>query len=56
MTGVFSLINMVLGPTIACLAARFPRRQKVLETLGGVLLIFGLALLGYSLDLMFGRP
>jgi len=56
MIGALSVISVVVGTTIACVAGRYPRHQRDLETLGGVLLIAGFALLGYSLELTLGRP
>jgi hypothetical protein len=38
------------------MAARHPRYQQVMETVGGVLLIAGFALLGYALERLFADP
>jgi hypothetical protein len=51
-----AVVSVLLGATIAYLASRFPKHQARLETLAGVLLIAGLALLGYFLEVAFGRP
>jgi VIT1/CCC1 family predicted Fe2+/Mn2+ transporter len=51
--GVF---GVVLGTVIACRADRRPRHQATGESLAGVLLIAGFALLGYSLEAIFGPP
>lgn len=49
MVAAVSLISVVLGGTVACLAERFPARVEALETAAGVLLIGGLAFLGSTL-------
>lgn len=56
MTCVLGILGVVLGTVIAHLADRRPRHQATMETLGGLLLITGFALLGYSLELTFGPP
>jgi cytochrome c biogenesis protein CcdA len=47
---------VVAGATVAWIVARHPRHREVIEMIGGSLLIAGFALLGYSLECVFGRP
>jgi VIT1/CCC1 family predicted Fe2+/Mn2+ transporter len=47
---VLAIASLALGITIACLAERHPRHRQFMQTLGGVLLIAGLAVLGHLLD------
>jgi MFS family permease len=49
MTGL-GVASLVVGSAIAFLAERYPRHQQSIQTLGGVLLIAGLAVLGYLLN------
>ena len=51
-----STISLVLGTTVAYLATGYPERQAVMETVGGILLISGLGLMGYALEAVLGRP
>ena len=44
-----SLISIVTGATLACVAEHVPSRVAVLETGGGALMVAGLALLGSAL-------
>ena len=50
-----STISLLLGTAIAYLASGDPERQAVLETVGGILLIGGLGLIGYALECL-GQP
>ena len=56
MIGGLSAISVVVGMVFAYMAGRHRCNQQVMETLGGVLLIAGFALLGYSLESIFGPP
>jgi hypothetical protein len=51
-----STISLLLGTAIAYLASGYPERQAVMETVGGVLLIGGLGLMGYALETILGHP
>jgi lipopolysaccharide export LptBFGC system permease protein LptF len=52
MIAFISAITVGLGVAVACMGSRYPRRQSILETLGGFLLIAGFGLLGYLLEFM----
>lgn len=52
----FSAMSVGLGVTIATMANGYPRHRKMMETVGGILLIAGLALLGGALGCVIGRP
>jgi uncharacterized membrane protein len=56
MIGALSVISVLVGTAFAYMAGRHPRHQQVMETFGGVLLIAGFALLGYSLEYIFTHP
>jgi hypothetical protein len=48
--GILALLSVVTGATLAYLADRFPaQRIEAVETLAGVLLIAGFALIGSGL-------
>jgi hypothetical protein len=51
-----STISLLLGTAIAYMAGRYPNQQEVMETVGGVLLIGGLGLMGYALEAALGPP
>ena len=51
-----SAISVVLGAAIATMADRCPRHRAVIETVAGVLIIAGLALLGCALECAICRP
>jgi hypothetical protein len=51
-----STISLILGTAIAYLASRYPKRQAVMEAVGGILLIGGLGLVGYALECVLGPP
>ncbi len=51
MLAFVSLISVLAGGATACCAERFPAYTEALETVAGVLLIGGLALLGSGLPL-----
>jgi hypothetical protein len=56
MIAILSVTSVLIGTAFAWMAARRPAHRKVMETFGGLLLIAGFALLGYSLDCIVGRP
>lgn len=49
MIAAFALISILTGSALAYAADNFPARTKLLEAIGGALLIAGLALLGSKL-------
>src|SRR4051812_29094697 len=49
MIGMFSLVSVLLGASLAYAADHVPARVELLESSGGALLIAGLALLGSAL-------
>ena len=51
-----SAISLLLGTAIAYLASGYPERQAVMETVGGILLLGGLGLIGYALETVLGHP
>jgi len=51
-----STISLILGTAIAYLASSYPKHQAAIETLAGVLLLGGLALMGYTLEAVLGQP
>ncbi len=51
-----STISLLLGTAIAYLASSYPERQAAMETVGGVLLLAGLGLMGYALETVLGHP
>ena len=52
----FSTMSLVIGAAVAYMASRYPERRAVMETVGGVLLIGGLGLMGYALEAVLGPP
>jgi hypothetical protein len=54
MITAFSTISLVLGTAIAYLANSYPNYRAVMETVGGILLIGGLGLVGYALAAVLG--
>jgi hypothetical protein len=56
MIEALSVLSVVIGAAAAWMAGRHPQHQRIMETFGGVLLIAGFALIGYSLECVFGRP
>ncbi|HEY2212017.1 MAG TPA: hypothetical protein VGH62_10460 [Bradyrhizobium sp.] len=52
MLALVCTISVVLGGTTACLAERFPAYTPAMETVAGVLLIGGLALIGSGLPVL----
>jgi hypothetical protein len=51
-----SAISLILGTAIAYMASSNPKHQVAIETLAGVLLLGGLALMGYTLEAALGQP
>ena len=49
-----STISLLLGTAIAYMASRYPENRAVMETVGGILLIGGLGLIGYALEAVLG--
>ena len=56
MIGELSIVSVVVGTAFTLGARRYTRYREAMETVGGVLLIAGFALLGYSLERMFWLP
>jgi hypothetical protein len=52
----FSAISLILGAAIAYMANGYPKHRAVMETVGGILLIGGLGLMGYALEAVLGHP
>jgi hypothetical protein len=51
-----STISLLFGTAIAYMATRYPKHRAVMETVGGVLFIGGLGLMGYALECVLGLP
>jgi hypothetical protein len=56
MIAAFSTISVVLGGAIAYMANSYPQHREIIETVAGILLIGGFAMLGYGLECVFGHP
>lgn len=56
MIAALSVASVLAGTAFACIAARHPAHQSLLQTLGGILLIGGFALLGCSLECTICKP
>lgn len=54
--GTLSVTAVIAGATAAYLGRRHPRHHDILERVGGILLISGFSLLGYSLEAVLGSP
>ena len=52
MIGILSLLSVMSGTTIACLAKRFPAHIELLETGAGALLLGGLAIASCGLPVI----
>jgi hypothetical protein len=51
-----STISLVLGTAIAYMASGLPKHQATVEIAAGILLIGGLGMLGYALEVVLGHP
>jgi hypothetical protein len=51
-----SAISLTLGTAIAYLASGKPKHRAAMETVGGILLLGGLGLIGYALECVLGQP
>jgi hypothetical protein len=51
-----SAISFVLGATAAYAASRYPDRREVIETVAGIILIGGLGLSGFALEVVLRHP
>jgi hypothetical protein len=56
MIAAISAISFVLGATVAYVANGYPEYLAAIETVAGILLIGGLALLGYALESVLSHP
>jgi hypothetical protein len=56
MIAAISAISFVLCATVAYVANGYPEYLAAIETVAGILLIGGLALLGHTLDSVLGHP
>jgi hypothetical protein len=56
MITTFSTVSLVLGTAIAYLASGNPEHRAAMETVGGILLLGGLGLIGYALECVLGQP
>lgn len=56
MIGELSIVSVVVGTAFTLGARRYTQYREAMETVGGVLLIAGFALLGYSLERMSWLP
>jgi len=56
MIPALSTMSLVLGTAIAYLASGYPKHQAAIEAVAGVLLLGGLALMGYTLEAILGQP
>jgi hypothetical protein len=52
MLALVSTVSVILGGTTACLAERFPAYMPAMQTVAGILLIGGLALIGSGLPVL----
>jgi hypothetical protein len=51
-----STISLVLGTATAYLASGYPKHRAAMETVAGILLLGGLALIGYAFECVLGQP
>jgi hypothetical protein len=56
MSAGLSTISLLLGTTMTYMASHYPDRQAAMETLGGILLLGGLGMMGYALECVLGQP
>jgi hypothetical protein len=47
-----SAVSFVLGATFAYAASRYPGQREIIETVAGIILIGGLGLLGFALEIV----
>jgi len=50
MISALGAVTAILGTAMAYMGGRYPQHQQKMETVGGVLLLAGFALLGYALQ------
>ena len=51
-----SAIGFVLGATAAYAVSRYPGQREIIETVAGIILIGGLGLLGFALEIVLRHP
>ena len=51
-----SAIGFALGATAAYAASRYPGQREVIETVAGIILIGGLGLSGFALEIVLRHP
>jgi hypothetical protein len=51
-----SAVSFVLGATAAYAASRYPGQREIIETVAGIILIGGLGLLGFALEIVSRHP
>jgi cytochrome c biogenesis protein CcdA len=56
MIALVSTINMVLGAAVAFIANSYPPHREIIETVAGIVLIGGFAMLGYALECVLDVP
>jgi len=54
--GGFSVLAVLLGAVLACIADQYPRHQSMMELVAGWLFIAGFGLLGADLGSIVGPP
>jgi hypothetical protein len=51
-----SAISFAFGATAAYAASRYPGQREVIETVAGIILIGGLGLLGFAVEIVLRHP
>jgi hypothetical protein len=51
-----SAVSFVLGATAAYAANRYPGQREIIETVAGIILFSGLALLGFVVEIDLRHP